>query len=48
MRTLGISAIVLAAGLATKVADRKRWGTELLSALLIDAMLLVAVWGLMV
>jgi hypothetical protein len=39
--------IVLAAGLVTKVADWKRWGTELLLALHIIAMLLVAVWGLM-
>ena len=73
MRTLSISAIVLAAGLATlsivfgepahsdgrrvsrcdfdsgmwsKAADWKRWGTELLLALLIVAMLLTAIWGL--
>ena len=46
MRTLGISAILLAAGPATFVADWKRWGTELLLALLVIAMFLVAVWGL--
>jgi len=42
MRTL-----VLAAGLATKAVDWKQCGTELLLALHIIAMLLVAVWGLM-
>jgi len=42
MRTL-----VLAAGLATKAADWKQCGTELLLALRIIVMHLVAVWGLM-
>ncbi|WP_176721945.1 hypothetical protein [Bradyrhizobium sp. LMTR 3] len=46
MRTIGISAIMLAADPATFVADWKRWGTELLLSLLIIAMFLVAVWGL--
>ena len=41
MRTL------VATGRATKAADGKECGTELLLALHIIVMLLVAVWGLM-